>query len=142
MAAKEFRINNLARRELHAERCILALSPSLSLYTRRRKTRSRSQSTRKLSLEKIRFFSKRNRFPRNSSSSSSNFDLRTAYSILFDANMRERKAVVVTILLKFLPFPAMRARSKLHYLEASRRNNNRDRESPRFFSTPRIGGAA
>lgn len=40
MAAKEFRINNLARRELHAERCILALSPSLSLYTRRRKTRS------------------------------------------------------------------------------------------------------
>lgn len=78
----------------------------------------------------------------SSSSSSSNFDLRTAYSILFDANMRERKAVVVTILLKFLPFPAMRARSKLHYLEASRRNNNRDRESPRFFSTPRIGGAA
>lgn len=106
MAAKEFRINNLARRELHAERCILALSPSLSLYTRRRKTRSRSQSTRKLSLEKIRFFSKRNRFPRNSSSSSSNFDLRTAYSILFDANMRERKAVVVTTLLRgnFYPF--------------------------------------
>lgn len=106
MAAKEFRINNLARRELHAESCILALPPSLSLYTRRRKTRSRSQSTRKLSLEKIRFFSKRNRFPRNSSSSSSNFDLRTAYSILFDANMRERKAVVVTTLLRgnFYPF--------------------------------------
>lgn len=40
MAAKEFRINNLARRELHAESCILALPlpPSLSLYTASKNT--------------------------------------------------------------------------------------------------------
>lgn len=111
MAAKEFRINNLARRELHAESCILALPPSLSLsihgvekHVRGAKVRGNYLSKRFVSFRSATGFHATT--SSSSSSSSSNFDLRTAYSILFDANMRERKAVVVTTLLRgnFYPF--------------------------------------